>query len=105
MSAEKQSRARIRAKLLANLLLCVPDAGPRERHEVAIWVEGDCAEDRNLRLLCLELVASHRRTGQMSTARVLVLARELHEFATDSPDNLPRAGPVPRREARSLASA
>jgi hypothetical protein len=89
------ARQRIKVSSLVRFLLG-REAATREAQEVmAAWVcGGDCEQEKNLRMLCLEEVARHLRTGQMNMDYVLSLVRELRAFGM--PDTPAKQGPAVR---------
>lgn len=93
--------ARVRARAAAIAKACISGADRSCQERVAGWtLLGACQNERSLRMLCLELVASHLRTGAMDADRLILVLQQLYEFAV-IPESPPReAAPVPRREDR-----
>lgn len=92
-----RERVRTRARCGALTRFCISGASPEDQETVAAWVSrGACEDDRDLRMLCVELMASHLRTGLMTRERVMQVLQQLYDFAI-RPDSPPQAVPAPRR--------
>lgn len=90
--------ADLRVRALSVLRYCVGVPEEREAEAVAAWVVQGCAEERRLRMLCLERVGAYLRTGAMSTQKVLDLSETLLRFGMhpDFPETA--QDPVARQE-------
>ena len=96
------ARIKRRARIAA-IVSQIAESDAPEWEEIAAWVEG-CAHGGELRMLCIELVATHQRTGAMTSQVVLRLAQRLEKFAI-LPENPAKPVPVPRGEAPPVEAA
>jgi hypothetical protein len=86
--------ARLRIKAAAYTTHLISGATDEEREVIAAWVSsGGCDEERSLRMLCLELTASHLRTGSMDLERVMKVLQRLLDFGDFAPESLPEGSP------------
>lgn len=58
-----------------------------EMEQISAWVEkAPCGADRDLRMLCVDLLGKHLKTGYMNVAIVLQVLQRVHGFAVGRPD-------------------
>lgn len=92
--------ARRRARVAAWSRISITGSTSAEWEQIATWVEtGSCDMDCAVRILCVELVATHLRTGLMNVDAMLKVLQQLRDFAL--PETPPAGGPgaSPRRSA------